>query len=191
MELQKRGITVGIGIDEAGINDDRDMLQEMRMVLTVHRTPGMNRADVPSPAQVLRMATEHGALTTAFGAEIGRLEPGRQMDAVILDYDSATYPYQDPDIAPLDALIHRAKSKDVKTVMVQGRAIYEDGKFLFVDRDAVLAQIAAALSAPRDADEVERHWLREQVFPLVEEFYDGYLQNTAERTPFYKGSSST
>ena len=191
MELQKRGITVGIGIDEAGINDDRDMLQEMRMVLTVHRTPGMNRADVPSPAQVLRMATEHGALTTAFGAEIGRLEPGRQMDAVILDYDSATYPYQDPDIAPLDALIHRAKSKDVKTVMVQGRAIYEDGKFLFVDRDAVLAQIAEALSAPRDADEVERHWLREQVFPLVEEFYDGYLQNTAERTPFYKGSSST
>ena len=42
MELQKRGITVGIGIDEAGINDDRDMLQEMRMVLTAHRTPGMN-----------------------------------------------------------------------------------------------------------------------------------------------------
>lgn len=80
---------------------------------------------------------------------------------------------------------------NLPVAFIEGRAIYEDGKFLFVDRDAVLAQIAAALSAPRDADEVERHWLREQVFPLVEEFYDGYLQNTAERTPFYKGSSST
>lgn len=191
MELQKRGMTVGMGMDEAGINDDRDMLQEMRMALTVHRTPGMIATDVPSPAQVLRMATEHGGMTTAFGAEIGRLDVGRQMDAVILDYNSATYPYQDPDIAPLDALIHRAKTKDVKAVMIEGRVVYEDGQFTLIDRDAILAQIAEALSAPRDAEEQERHWLREQVFPVVEDFYDGYLQKTAARTPFYSGSSST
>jgi 5-methylthioadenosine/S-adenosylhomocysteine deaminase len=190
MELQKRGMTVGMGMDEAGINDDRDMLQEMRMALTVHRVPGMDRADVPSPAQVLRMATEHGGLTTAFGAEIGRLEPGRRMDAVILDYDSATYPFQDPDIAPLDALIHRAKTRDVKAVMIEGRMVYADGQFTMIDRDAILAQIAETLSAPRDADEQQRHWLRKQVLPVVEDFYDGYLKNTAARTPFYKGSSS-
>lgn len=160
------------------------------MALTVHRVPGMDRADVPSPAQVLRMASEHGAMTTAFGATIGRLDPGRKMDAVILDYDSATYPFQDPDIAPLDTLIHRAKTKDVKAVMIEGRVVYEDGQFTLIDRDAVLAQIAEALSAPRDADEQERHWLRTQVMPVVEDFYDGYLQNTAARTPFYKGSSS-
>lgn len=191
MELQKRGMTVGMGMDEAGINDDRDMLQEMRMALTVHRVPGMTITDVPSPAQVLRMATEHGGLTTAFGAEIGRLEPGRQMDAVVLDYDSATYPFQDPDIAPLDALIHRAKTKDVQAVMVAGRVVYEDGEFTLIDRDAILAQIAEALAKPRDAEEQERHWLRAQVFPVVEEFYSGYLQNTSQRMPFYQGSSST
>ncbi len=42
MELQKLGMTVGMGMDEAGINDDRDMLQEMRLALTVHRVPGMD-----------------------------------------------------------------------------------------------------------------------------------------------------
>jgi cytosine/adenosine deaminase-related metal-dependent hydrolase len=31
--FEKRGINTAIGLDEAGINDDRDMLQEMRMVL--------------------------------------------------------------------------------------------------------------------------------------------------------------
>lgn len=191
MELQRRGMTVGMGMDEAGINDDRDMLQEMRMALTVHRVPGLDRAEVPTTAQVLRMASEHGGMTTAFGAEIGRLDPGRRMDAVVLDYDTATYPFQDPDISPLDALIQRAKVKDVKTVMIEGRVVYEDGQFTMIDRDAVLAQIAEALSTPRDADERERHWLREQVFPVVEDFYAGYLQNTAARTPFYKGSSST
>lgn len=191
MELQKRGMTVSMGIDEAGINDDRDMMQEMRMALTVHRVPGMDPKDVPSPAQVLRMATEHGGLTTGFGSQIGRLEEGRQMDAVIFDYDTATYPFQDPDIAPLDVLIHRAKTKDVKAVIVAGKTIYEDGRFTQVDRDEILAKIAEALSAPRDADEQERHWLREQVFPVVKGFYRDYLQNTSSRTPFYKGSSST
>lgn len=191
MELQKRGMTIGMGMDEAGINDDRDMLQEMRMALTVHRVPGLDPADVPSPAQVLRMATEHGGMTTAFGAEIGRLEPGCQMDAVFLDYGSATYPFQDPDIAPLDAIIHRAKTKDVSTVMIAGRVVYEDGSFTLIDRDEILALIAEALAKPRDGDELERHQLRADVFPVVEAFYADYLQDTGARFPFYQGSSRT
>jgi len=189
MELVKRGMTVALGIDEAGINDDRDMLQEMRMALNVHRIPGHDPADVPSPGQILRMATEHGAQTTAFGTRIGRLEPGRRMDAVIFDYDRATYPHQDPGIAPVDALIHRAKSKDVHQVIVEGNTIFEDGRFTRIDRDAILARIAEALSGARDADELNRLALRDEVFPTVKAFYDGYLQSTGDRLPFYKASS--
>ena len=61
---------MAIGIDEAGINDDRDMLQEMRLVLRPHREPGID-APHPSPAAVLRMATEHGAGTTPFAGRSG------------------------------------------------------------------------------------------------------------------------
>lgn len=189
MPLLDRGMTVGMGIDEAGINDDRDMLQELRMVLNLHRVPGMDPAEVPSAGDVLRMATEHGAHTTPFGPRIGRLDPGCRMDAVVLDYDSATYPYQDTDIAPMVALIHRAKSKDVHSVIIEGDVVYHEGRFTRVDRDAVLARIAEALAKPRDADELNRHALREAVFPTVRAFYDGYLQTTADRDPFYKGSS--
>ena len=64
--LEASGVNTAIGMDEAGINDDRDMLQEMRMVLRAHRVPGM-ADDVPTPAQVFRMATSGGAKTTAFG----------------------------------------------------------------------------------------------------------------------------
>jgi 5-methylthioadenosine/S-adenosylhomocysteine deaminase len=59
--LEKRGINTAIGLDEAGINDDRDILPEMRMVLRAHRLPGMAGEDVPSTGQVLRMATTGGA----------------------------------------------------------------------------------------------------------------------------------
>lgn len=108
-----------MGKDEAGINDDREMLQEMRM-----------------------------------------------------------------------ALMHRAKTKDVTAVMIEGRTVYTDGRFPLIDRDAVRAKIAEALAKPRDEDERERHWLREQVFPVVEDFHDGYLEATVDRTPFYKASSA-
>ena len=40
--FEAKGINTAIGLDEAGINDDRDMLQEMRMVLRAHRVPGMD-----------------------------------------------------------------------------------------------------------------------------------------------------
>src|SRR5439155_25132863 len=47
------GVIVALGLDEAGINDDRDMLQEMRLVLRLHRVPGMDDV-VPTSAQVFR-----------------------------------------------------------------------------------------------------------------------------------------
>ena len=65
--FEAAGVNVAIGLDEAGINDDRDMLQEMRMVLRTHREPGMDDR-VPTVAQVFRMASEGGALTTPYGA---------------------------------------------------------------------------------------------------------------------------
>ncbi len=79
------GIRVGLGLDEAGINDDRDMLQEMRLALRLHRVPGMDD-DVPTSAQIFRMATADGAATTPFGERIGELAVGRAADLVLLPW---------------------------------------------------------------------------------------------------------
>lgn len=189
MEYDKRGVTVGMGLDEAGINDDRDMLQELRLALNVHRVPGLDEDEVPSCPQVLRMATEHGGLTTAFRSEIGRLEPGRFFDAVAIDFERATYPYQDEDIPPLDALVQRAKTQHVDAVYVGGEKVVEQGRFTKVDRDETLERIAQALSRPRSESEQHRRWLRQQVWPHVKDFYRNYLSDEGVRVPFYGNSS--
>jgi 5-methylthioadenosine/S-adenosylhomocysteine deaminase len=186
--LEAKGVTVGLGLDEAGINDDRDMLQELRLVLRVHREPGMDPDDVPTCPQVLRMATEHGGDTTAFKGEIGRLAPGRFFDAVAIDYGKATYPYQDADIPPLDALMQRARTDAVACVYVDGEAVYENGRFARIDRDAVLKEIAELLSRPRSPEELANRELGFAVFPHVEAFYRGYVEGQ-ERRPFYAPSS--
>ncbi len=184
-----KGVTVGMGLDEAGINEDRDMLQEMRLALRVHRTPGMREADVPSCPQILKMATEDGGKTTAFGASIGKLEPGRFADAVLINAKRAFHPYQDDDVPMLDALIQRAKTDAVDAVSVNGEMIFERGRFSHVDRDKVLGEIADALSRPRTEAEIQSRELRRQVFPHVEAFYRGYLEDAPECTPFYAPSS--
>jgi cytosine/adenosine deaminase-related metal-dependent hydrolase len=170
-------IPVGIGLDEAGINDDRDMLQEMRLILRVHRTPGMNDS-VPTCSDVVRMATDHGAATTGWGSSIGTLYAGKIFDAVLIDYDQATYPYQDDDIPPLDAIIQRAKPPAVSTVFVGGDIVYENGKFPKVDRDSILATIADQLALPRSQDELRLRNLSHKLVPHIRSFYEGYIRTT-------------
>jgi len=168
------GIPVALGIDEAGINDDRDMLQEMRLALRAHRHPGID-APFPTPAQVLRMATEHGAATTPFAGTIGHLSPGAAADLVVLDWKTVTHPYQDDTIPPVDVLVQRARTDAVKTVMISGEIIYADGRFCRLDRDMVLDEVAATLRRPLTKAERQRKVLSKAIFPHVKAFYDGWL----------------
>src|SRR5216683_5252775 len=156
----------GVWLNEADINDDRDMLQEMRMVLRAHRVPGM-MDDVPTPAQVFRMATSGGAKTTAFGDATGTLEVGRRADMVLIDWRQVSYPYLDAETPLLDAVVQRAKTSGVRTVICDGEIIYSDGKFTRVDRDAALRALHEDLQKALSDDEVERRRLSKALLPHV------------------------
>jgi len=185
--FEAKGITTAIGIDEAGINDDRDMLQEMRMVLRAHRVPGMGD-DVPTPAQVFRMATSGGAKTTAFGETLGVLEPGRAADMVLIDWGQVSWPYLDVETPLLDAVLQRAKAASVSTVICDGEVIYAEGRFTRVDRDGALRALHDDLSRALADDEVERRKLSKLLLPHVKAFYANYF-DPAAHAPFYRPSS--
>lgn len=169
-----RQIPVAIGIDEAGINDDRDMLQEMRLVLRAHREPGID-APHPAPTTVMRMATEHGAGTTPFAGSIGQLAPGMAADLVLFDWKAVTFPYQSADIGLVDTLVQRARSGAVHSVMIGGEWVYRDRRFIRLDRDAVLADLEARLAQPLTPAEEERRVFAREMMPHVRRFYAGYL----------------
>ena len=174
-------VPVALGIDEAGINDDRDMLQEMRLVLRAHREPGID-APHPSPTDVMRMATQHGAGTTPFGDRIGRLSPGAEADLAILDWREITWPYQDEETPLIDVIVMRAKARAVETVMVAGEVIYHEGHFTRLDRAAIHDQIAEAFARPLTEAEEARKQLAAAVFPHVKAFYDKWLPETPAPT---------
>jgi cytosine/adenosine deaminase-related metal-dependent hydrolase len=177
--LLARGVPVALGIDEAGLNDDRDMLQEMRLVLKLHRVPGLDQR-VPTATEVFRMATDGGACTTGFGDRIGRLEPGRSADAVLVDLRNVTEPYLDPATPILDGIVHRARSVDVETVMIAGEVVMRERRFTRVDRDAVLRDLAATLRTPLRPDEIRRRELGAELLPHVRRFYEGWRPEPGE-----------
>jgi 5-methylthioadenosine/S-adenosylhomocysteine deaminase len=164
------GIPTALGIDEAGINDDRDMLQEMRLVHTLHRRPG-HGSPAPTGAQVVRMATEHGAGTTPFAGRIGRLAPGMLADVVLLDWPRLTHPWQDPSQPLLDVLVRRARAQAVETVMIGGDVVYDQGRFVRIDREGTLAAIARLLDRPDTPAEGDRRALSRALVDPVRDYY--------------------
>jgi 5-methylthioadenosine/S-adenosylhomocysteine deaminase len=168
------GIPTALGIDEAGINDDRDMLQEMRLAMTLHRPAGHD-APCPTAAQVLRMATEHGAATTPFAGRIGRLAPGMLADMVVLDWPRVTWPWQDAAMPLVDVLVRRAKAGAVETVIVGGTPIYHEGCFARLDRQTVEAAIHDSLAAAPSGTDAARAKLARDLLDPVARFYKDWL----------------
>ncbi len=183
------GVRVGLGLDEAGVNDDRDMLQEMRLALRLHRVPGMDD-DVPTSAQVFRMATEDGAATTPFGDRIGILAVGRAADLVLLRWRHVAHPYLEAGTPVLDAVVHRARASAIDTVLVAGEVVLRDGRVTRVDKAAALDELAATLRQPLTPEEEHRRRLSRAVFPHVRRFYEGWLDPDS-LDPFYRQNSRT
>jgi 5-methylthioadenosine/S-adenosylhomocysteine deaminase len=186
--FEAKGINTAIGLDEAGINDDRDMLQELRLVLRAHRVPGMGDNEVPGMGQVLRMATVGGARTTSWRDNLGTLEVGKGADLSLIDWDSIAYPYLDELTPTLDAVVQRAKASAVRAVMCDGEVIYQEGRFTRVDRDSALKALHDDLSRALSDDEVERRQLSKALLPHAKRFYADYI-DPSRHEPFYRPSS--
>jgi 5-methylthioadenosine/S-adenosylhomocysteine deaminase len=90
----------------------------------------------------------------------------------------------------VDAVVHRAKTSGVALVMVAGEVVLRDGRFTRVDKEAALRELAATLALPPTIEDEDRKRLSREVFPVVQRFYDGWLDENT-RTPFYRPSSRT
>jgi cytosine/adenosine deaminase-related metal-dependent hydrolase len=189
--MLQAGVRVGLGIDSKTINDDEDFIQEMKVCFLLHRIPSLN-LDSPhlTARQVFQMATETNAGLLGLGRELGRLEPGRFADLVLLDYEKMGFPFIDPAHDPVEVLLYRGKSAHVRTVMVGGRIVVEDGKLHTVDEIAVGKNLLEAASRPRTAAEMELVRAAEELRTQVSVYYRDWTKKVDPR-PFFAVNSRT
>ena len=183
-EILAAGIKVAIGSDEAGLNDDKDLFQEMRLVLKLHRIPGID-LEPPTAYQALEMATVNGAYASWFGDRIGALEPGKRADMVLLDLRNIEEPYLDPEVSIVDALVHRGRGIDVDTVLVDGEIVLRNGQLTRIDKADLFKELKDALDRPLTATEIERRELARLAEPHLRRFYAGTLPSDASSFAAY------
>ena len=176
--LLKQGVNVALGTDSTAINDDDDMLQEMRLATKLHREPGIG-APALSTHQSLKMATINAALPTCFQDEIGALEKGRRADMSLIRLSGMEVPYVEPDVSIFDKLLYRGKVRDVAMVIIDGEVVMRDGQSTRVSREDVQKQLAEQFSRPLDPQTLEARQKVRQLLPYVEQFYQTWRPNAA------------
>jgi cytosine/adenosine deaminase-related metal-dependent hydrolase len=175
--MLQAGVRVGLGLDGQGINDNDDFIQEMKLCYLLHRIPSLElNSQHLTARQVFTMATETNASLLGLGSTIGRLEPGRHADLVLVDFTKMRFPYTDLTHDPIEVLLYRGSSQHVHTVMVNGRVVVEHGKVLSVGEDALAARLAEAASRPLTDQERDFTQAIAELKPHVTRFYQGWTQ---------------
>jgi 5-methylthioadenosine/S-adenosylhomocysteine deaminase len=134
-EMVKLGIPVGLGTDGAASNNRLDIWSEMKLAAVLHK--GVTRDPMVIPADTaLAMATIEGARALGMEDEIGSLELGKRADLILVDINkSHLAPLHDP----ISLLVYAATKDDVFAVMIDGKWVVKDGRFLPFEEEEAIA----------------------------------------------------
>jgi 5-methylthioadenosine/S-adenosylhomocysteine deaminase len=136
--LRRAGVPVALGTDGRGCDETLDMFELAKMTALVHKARGGDYRAWPTAADAFQMATAGGSSVAGHGQRLGRLEPGAKGDLVLLRRDSlALAPLNDP----VRQLVYGAPSRDVDTVVVDGRVVMRAGKLTGIDTEWLLESV--------------------------------------------------
>lgn len=136
-DFKEHGLRVGIGTDSPASTSTIDFFEEMRVGLLVQR--GMHGEEGFFTAQeFVRMATLDGARALKMDALVGTLEPGKRADIIAVDLSKS---HQVPTQNPYGALVHTCNQDDVLMTMVEGRLLYDRGRFHTLDPEAMAGRM--------------------------------------------------
>lgn len=132
-EMKRRGMrNFAIGTDGAASNNCLDMFREMFLVAGLQKVKENDAAACPA-FDVLEMATKGGALAMGL-RDCDVLAAGKCADFAVIDL-------KQPNMQPLHNiaknLVYAGSKQNVKMTVVDGKILYEDGKFTTVDADEV------------------------------------------------------
>jgi cytosine/adenosine deaminase-related metal-dependent hydrolase len=133
------GVPVSLGGDSANGSNHFDMLRLMYLAALVAKDARLDPGVLP-PETALEMATLHGARGLGLEAEIGSLEPGKRADLVLFDLDR---PEWRPLLDPVSNLVYSAGAGSVRSVMIDGRLVLDEGRVTTVDEGELLRRVEA------------------------------------------------
>jgi len=132
--LLKTGVTVGLGTDGCASNNNLDLFSEMDTAAKLHKVNAMDPT-LMNALTVLKMATIEGARALGLQDITGSLEIGKKADVIIIDTHK---PHLVPVYNPVSHIVYAAQGSDVQDVIVNGRILIKDRKFLAFDLEDII-----------------------------------------------------
>jgi 5-methylthioadenosine/S-adenosylhomocysteine deaminase len=137
-DMLRAGVLVGLGTDGAASNNELDLCAEIQATALIHKGVRLDPLAVPAVA-ALEMATSGGARALHLDHLTGSLEVGKRADVVILDLEVDNLV---PLYNPVSHLAYAAAA-DVRTVLIDGQLVLEDGHLLTLEEGDVRRQVRA------------------------------------------------
>jgi cytosine/adenosine deaminase-related metal-dependent hydrolase len=134
--LFSEGVNVALGTDGMSSNDGNDMYGAVKFAALLHKLWEIDYEQWLGAKEAWQMATDGGAAAAGDRDGLGRIEPGRRADLVLLDLDSIPFtPLNDP----LRQVVFGSTTQAVRSVIVGGRFSLRDGELTGIDEAAILA----------------------------------------------------
>ena len=162
--MRAAGVTVGLGCDTV-IND---ILAVARIAFLMHQ----QAAGVPlydpigfSTEDAFDMATIDSAKALRWDHEIGSLEVGKAADLAVIDGNNLRL---SPRHSPVGSLVRYGTGTDVRSVLVDGELVVDDGKVLTVDEAALLDEADEVATRVREHLVPRRYWPMQHRYKLID-----------------------
>lgn len=135
--MRKLGIPVGLGTDSTLSNNCLDLFQEMKIAVLLQRAVSLDGYAM-NAQDAFTMATLEGARVLGWDADIGSLDVGKQADLVVLSLDHAL---ETTFERALSDIVYHAGPQHVRTVIIAGETIFDQGKFTRIDEAETRASV--------------------------------------------------
>ncbi len=136
-EMLKMDLKVGLGTDGCASNNNLDLFCEMDAAAKLSKVMSYDPTSLDAKT-VFKMATSLGAAVLGLEKEIGTIEKGKRADIIVVDLNR---PHLCPVYDPLSTMVYSASGADVKDVIVDGRPLMKDRKFMTLDPVEIMAQV--------------------------------------------------
>ena len=136
-EMIDAGVCVSLGGDSANGSNHFDMLRLMYLAATVYKDARLDVGVMPAE-RVLEMATIRGAEALLLERQVGSIEPGKRADLVLYDADT---PEWRPLLNPVNNLVYAASGASVRTVLIDGRVVLDEGRITTLDERALYERV--------------------------------------------------
>ena len=128
-------MNIAVGTDGAGSNNALSMFREMYLDTVLSNVETKNAAAV-EPFKILKAATSGGALCMGLN-DCDVLDTGKKADIIMIDMNK---PCMQPENNIVRNLVYSGDNSIVKMTMIDGKILYEDGKFSSLDLGEVIAE---------------------------------------------------